>query len=90
MKKTVITTNQVMADLLAAHELPDLLPDDITSQRVTAKSKYTSDYWRNILDAKVASGELIKVKCRNPQTKCPVFAYRPAPVAGRKSHHGRK
>jgi len=77
MKKTVITINQVMADLLAEYNYSPLLPDDITAARLTAKSIHRNAYWLAILEARVKAGTLIKVRRYNPATKRPATAYRP-------------
>ena len=85
MKKTVsttITTSQVVADLLAAYEIPPLLDGDITPARMAAQSRHKADYWRTRLDAKVDAGELVRVFVINPATNHRTTAYRPAPPKG--------
>ena len=77
MKKTVITTSQVMADLLAEYDYPPLLPDDITADRMAARSIHNAEFWSRKLDDMVKRGELIKLKCINPDTHRPNNTYRP-------------
>ena len=77
MKKTVITTSQVMADLLAEYDYLPLLPDDITAARLSAKSHHRHAYWITLLEARVKAGTLIKIMRYNPDTKRPITAYRP-------------
>ena len=80
-RKITLTSDELMAALLAAYELPLLLDDDVTPARLSANSNHKADYWRTILDRKVKAGELVKVATINPVTKHATTAYRPAPGA---------
>ena len=76
---TPLSKQSFVASLLAEFELPELLPDDITPQRMAAQGKHSIEYWRKKLSAKEKAGLVEIVMCRNPLTSKPVAAYRPKP-----------
>lgn len=80
-KRITLTSDELVAALLAEYDLPELLPDDITAARLSAQSRHRHAYWLAILEARVTVGELVKVMCYNPATKRPVAAFRPKPKA---------
>lgn len=78
-KRITLTSGELATALLAEYDLPELLPDDITAARLSAQSHHQPAYWLKVLEARVASGELIRVMRYNPATKRPVAAFLPKP-----------
>ena len=76
-----LTKQSYAESLLREFLLPPLLDDDITAQRMAAKSsRGDREFWRKKLELKVRLKEMKKVKCYNAETKRPTDAYRPIEV----------
>ena len=74
---TTFSKESFAASLLAEYDYPPLLPDDITADRMAARSIHNAEFWSRKLDDMVKRGELIKLKCINPDTHRPNNTYRP-------------
>jgi hypothetical protein len=72
-----ITETDLLTELAAEMTLPPLLKDDVTAGRLADKfsPKKTQKTARTFLEAKVAAGELVRVKCVNEYGKA-VTVYR--------------
>jgi hypothetical protein len=74
-----ITETDLLSELAAEITLPPLLPDDVTIGRLANKCNppKAERTVKKFLDNKVASGEMVKVKCMNEYGKA-ITAYRKA------------
>lgn len=76
-KRITLTSDELVAALLAEYELPALLPNDITAQRMAERGTHSAEFWRSQLNKRVKREELVQVRCFNSDTRRPAVAYRP-------------
>lgn len=71
-----VTEGDLLGELAKEFDFPPLLPDDVTVDRLVKRTGKRRNAICNFLSNKLRDGELIRILCVNPETKCRTYAYR--------------